>query len=286
MDDRNSRAHGKSQLRGSFAWQCLFPAAGMLLTLGCVAQRDLPATKETNPPVAAVDRNHPQPMRMPHSSTCVAFADFRVKAALDPKRSPGEKEQMRDEARRAYQQALKIEPSCLAAYSGLARLYQAMGDRERAIQTYQKGLQALPQAASLRFDLGLCQARQKDWQPALQNLQAAVNLDPENTAYVKTLAFCLGQVGRYNESLVMFRKVVGEPEAHYNVARMLHYVHEDTLSKHHLTLALEANPNLAGANELMADLNNVSADGGQGAVATVSFEKLEEASLQFNDGAP
>src|SRR3954467_14798395 len=50
--------------------------------------------------------------RKPSAEACVTFGDFLLKEATGGSRSEAEQRQMLDQARRAYQQALEINPKC------------------------------------------------------------------------------------------------------------------------------------------------------------------------------
>src|SRR5581483_11317700 len=190
----------------------------------------------------------------PKPATCVAFGDFCDRSADDPKRAPADRDRLRDEARMSYQQALQNDPNNLAALQALARVYNEREDSGRAIATYQKALKIHPQQTSLWYELGMTHARRKEWEPALQNLHRAVELDPEQRLYAHSYAFCLTRAGRTNDSLAAFMKVEDEASAHYDVARMLHHMKEDELSKQHLRLALQSKPDLDPAREMLASL--------------------------------
>jgi tetratricopeptide (TPR) repeat protein len=233
--------------------------AGLCLALGvgagCIHQQGtaLPAPA-LNPAAAEVTKADPGPARKPLASTCVAYGNFHLRAATDENRSPAERERLLDTSRRAFQQALTTDPNCLDAYRGLARVYQQLDNHEQAVATYQKAVKANPREASLWFELGMCQARHKDWQPALENLATATNLEPENPTYTNMLAYGLARSGRYDESLACFKKTVSEGQAHYNLARMLHHLKQDEVSKEQLRLALKAKPDLEPARQLLAQL--------------------------------
>lgn len=227
--------------------------------LGCAPHGTLPLVSSdtqatptaTAEPDLAPDDGKPH---KPHASTCVAAGNLAEKTADEPLRGPAEREQLLDQARKAYQQAIALEPDYVPAHQALARLYVKLGDNERAVATYQKVLKAHPKEAPLWFELGMCYSRQKQWDRALENLRHAVTLDPENRYYVNTLGFCLARAGRYDESLACFRKICGPARAHYNLARMLHHLNRDDLSREHLRLALQADPQLAAARQLLAQI--------------------------------
>jgi tetratricopeptide (TPR) repeat protein len=223
-------------------------------TAGCTVSKTLPTTASGEQVAVEVRKERDLPKRKPQASTCVAFGAISEQTAADPKRPPVERDQMRERARKAYQQALDIDPKNRSALTGLARLYDEQGDHERAVDTFRKAAKAHPKEASAWFDLGMCHARHKEWEPALENLRKAVEGEPGNRQYSNAYGFCLARAGRYEESLAAFRKVGGDAEAHYNLARMLHHVKEEELSKQHVQLALHLSPGMTPAQELLAEL--------------------------------
>jgi len=262
------------QRRRAFAARFWFPAACLLLGQGCVHQSALTATTEAaGQPV--LDEAKDLPRHTPQAATCVAFGDLHTKVAADAHLPPMRQDEIRHQACKDYRQALKIDANCAEAYLGLGRLYQEMGDYDRALTTYEKGLTRLPKAVPLWYELGLCQARHKDWQPALANLKVATELDPDNVTYGKTRAFCLARTGRYDESFRCFRQVTSEAQAHYDVARMLHYVQEDDACRRHLAAALAAQPNMEQAKHLLAELDKPSGQPGKCPTARAGFEQSD-----------
>ncbi len=238
-----------------------FLAPCLFLGLGCYPQASLPLAPSNSPLAAAKDitADKDLPKRKPQASTCVAFGDLEFKGALDATRTPAQKEQALEMARRYYQQALKTDGKCLDAYVGLARTYEELGDHNAAVTAYQKGLKVFPKQASLWYELGMCQARHKEWSPAVEQLQKASELDADNRIYSHTLAYTLARAGRYDESFACFTKTLGEAQAHYNIARMLHHLHQDEACKQRLQQALQADPTLQPAKQLLTQLNTPAA---------------------------
>jgi tetratricopeptide (TPR) repeat protein len=233
----------------TYCWAFVLLCGG----LGCVHQ--IEETRTLGPsPANEVAKQEELPKRQPKASTCVALATFREQMAADPKCGGTERERLHDEARKAYTQALRIDPNCLAAHLGLAKLYVTIGDNARAVETFQKALEVHPKEPQLWFEFGMYYARQQQWELAVKNLETASELEPENRQYVNTIGFCLARAGHYDESLAYFQKAVGEGMAHYNVARMLHHLKQDELCRQHLRLALQASPDLDPAWQLLAEL--------------------------------
>ncbi len=203
------------------------------------------------------------PKRVPQAITCVKYGDFAADEATSPNKSLVEVQEQRDLARKAYQQALSIDPNCLPAYQGLTSLYVALKDYKHATATYQEALRHYPKEPSLWYELGMCYARQKEWEPAFQHLNKASELDPENRKYANALGYALARAGRYDDSLVVFGRLQSEPEAHYNLARMLQHLNQTDLARQQLQVALQKDPEMKQALALLSELNNPAAAQGQ-----------------------
>src|SRR5947207_9883906 len=243
--------------------------------LGCDHGKALPLTAEAIPPNARIQKDVDLPKRSPKPATLVAMAEFREREAKRADISPVDQERLRTEARKAYQQALDTDPKFLPAGRGLAHLYMTTGDHERAVATYRKAVKDYPREAALWHELGLCYDSHKDWEPALECLHKAVELDPENRQFANALGYTLTQAGRYDESLACFQKTGGPAQAHYNLARMLHHLKQDDLSRQHLEQALQADPKCNAARDLLARLDGRVAGGAKSQVE-VGSESVNE----------
>ncbi len=202
-----------------------------------------------------VRKESDRPRKTPHASTCVAGGDFFAQQALTPDIGETAKTANQEKARKAYQQALSIDPHCLAAYESLAALYVAMKDHSHAVATYQKAAQIFPNEPRVFYELGMCHGGEKEWDLADLNLAHAAELDPENRKVVDALGWMQARAGRYDDSLATFMKVHDEPEAHYKLACMLEHLKEIDLCKQQLQAALEKDPRMEKAHALLAQLN-------------------------------
>jgi tetratricopeptide (TPR) repeat protein len=238
-----------------FAAGCV-PSFGLPLTgAGDPPAANPPVATATPPPAPAVASEKELPKRPPQAATCVAFGNLQLEAAKEAKRTPAQRQELCDTARKYFQQALKTDPKCADAYHGLTRAYEGLGDQPRTIEAFQKAQRTFPKDASFCFELGMYQARRKDWSAALESLTKATDLAPENRTYANMRGYCLARMGRYDESFAWFKQTVGEAQAHYNVARMLHHIGQEEPCRRHLALALQADPNLSDARQLTAELN-------------------------------
>jgi tetratricopeptide (TPR) repeat protein len=232
-------------------WLGVGPGCTLLQRTQTVAEvpTDPPIKDETN-----------QPRRTPQAGTCVVLAGVRLQLAEQPTTTPLQQQRLYDEALRCYQQALRTDPKSVAAYLGAARLYDKMDQHDRAMETLHDGVAHCPNEASLWFEMGMMQARRKEWDPALNNLHKASELDPTNHLYANVTGYCLARAGHYDESYTYLAKVQGQAKAHYSVARMLYQMRRDQECKAHLQMALEAKPDFAPARQLLAEMDKPPED--------------------------
>ena len=232
----------------------LFFALGLVGgAVGCVPQNSM-QTVPPSPPVAEKAKETP-PHAPKHAETCVTLGNFFAAEGSSAPRGSAKQEHLYDQARREYLQALDIDANCLLAYRALGRLYTTLGDHERAVATYQKALQKHPKEAVLWCDLGMCLARHKDWDHALDSLRRAADLEPENRQYQNMLGYCLAWAGHTDEALNVFRTNGGDGLAHYNLARVLLDTHHEAEARQHLQAAVQASPPCEAAQRLLAQLD-------------------------------
>lgn len=177
----------------------------------------------------------------------VKHGDFQAGEAAAADIDPGRRQELREQARGDYKKALKIDPKCLPAYQGLARLYLAMHDAPLAIETYRKALKVAPKNARLWYDLALCHNSQKNWGPALDCLSRAVQLDAGNRSYLNALGIVLAESGRYQESLNCFIRSNGEALGYYRLAQTLQRLQQPELSRRYFEAAVQKDPSLEPA---------------------------------------
>lgn len=246
-------------------------AAGLICGgLGCTHQQTVPGAAGqrltssaqatiTPPPTPApptdIEPDSDKTPITPKAKTCVALGAVRERWAMEKTRNTTERDQMYDLARRSYQQALEIDPHYLPAYLALAKLYEKIGDYERCQATYRRALQIQSRDGALWFEMGMCQARRKEWPSAVDSLKTAHELEPENRLYTKTLGLCLARAGRYDDSFDCLKRVVGDAEAHCDLARMLHHMNQDAASRQQLQVALQMNPQLESARFFQQELD-------------------------------
>jgi tetratricopeptide (TPR) repeat protein len=242
----------------ALAFSFLAVTAGCAHNSATVAAPAKPAAVTT---AAKSDSLDPENLkRQPKAETFVAFGDYNAREA-EATEATAQQEQLRDRARRAYQEALKVDPANVPAHKSLAALYASTNDYDRAKQTYEAALKFAPSDAALWFGLGMTYARTKDWALAVEHLTKATELDPENRSYCRYLGFTLARAGRNDEALAAFARYEGEARAHYYLAEMLEHVGQVDACKMHLQLALARDPRLGNAAQMLIRLNGADPTG-------------------------
>jgi Tfp pilus assembly protein PilF len=197
--------------------------------------------------------------KKPQVETCLKGGDFAEKDSFSARLSAAEKEQKLVQARKAYQQALDEEPSNVQALAGLARVYVHLKDYDKAQAAYDRALKQHPKNSLLWFEQGQCHHKQKLFGKAADAFRKAADADPENRDYAKHLGLALAQAGRTQESVQVLSKLYGEAQGHYKVALILERLDEPDQARQQLQLALQRDPMLQPAHQMLARLNGGAA---------------------------
>lgn len=101
-----------------------------------------------------------------------------------------------------------------------------------------------------------------------------MELDPENPRCVNHYGFCLARVGRFEESLAVFRTEGNEAKAHYQLARMLNHLGKVDLCKQHLEAALRIEPRFTEAELMLVQLERLENGAPAKDVTPVNYETV------------
>jgi tetratricopeptide (TPR) repeat protein len=204
------------------------------------------------------------------SSTFVALAQYREQLTSTPGLSFAETEQIRAGVRQAYQEALKADPKCTAAYVGLAQTYVGSEDAPKAYAMYEKASELTPNDPNLWYERALTHARFKDFDGALACLQKCVEIDPDNRNYLRTAGMVLARAGRADEALTTLRRCMKEEEARLTLARMCKHLGQPDQAREHVAQAIKAHPTYMPAHQLMTELGQY---GGQNPVQQAGYQQ-------------
>jgi tetratricopeptide (TPR) repeat protein len=105
------------------------------------------------------------------------------------------------EALAAYQRAIAMEPWFVPAIINSALFQRRAGRNEQAHQTLLAGAKRLPDAATVRYELGMSHVRQGDLPTALAELKAAAELEPDAPQYAYGYGVALNSSGQPDHAL-------------------------------------------------------------------------------------
>lgn len=151
-----------------------------------------------------------------------------------------------------YRQALTEAPGDLEILVHYARMHDRAGNLGRAAEIYRQATASHPNEAAAYNDLGLCLARQQRLREAVDSLQQAVRLQGDSVLYRNNLATVLAEMGRNEEALSHLTAVHGPAVANYNLAFLLHKSGKREQAATCLRKALELDPQMAPAQQLLA----------------------------------
>jgi Flp pilus assembly protein TadD len=143
--------------------------------------------------------------RPPTAKTLFAMADVLAAQGKDA------------EAEFVLRRFIREYPSFPQAYNSLAELQMRQRRIQEAIETISSGLAINPKDPVLLNNLGICWMVRRDNQNALEMFTKAAGIMPENARYRANMATVLGLMGRYEESLSLFRQILPEEQAQNNL---------------------------------------------------------------------
>ncbi len=108
---------------------------------------------------------------------------------------------------RQLQTAVSIRPNFAEAWSDLGAARSANGDSEGAILAFRKAIELNAHEAIAQYRLGAEYLRRAEPQLAIEPLQAAFRLNPDDQSTLNTLQSALRQAGRQEEAAAIRRKL-------------------------------------------------------------------------------
>lgn len=168
----------------------------------------------------------------------------------------------------SYSKALEIEPKNAAALIATARLYDRLNERDKAVSFYQKCIEVSPTAATYS-ELGNLHAKSGNLNAARDELKKAVALEPKSASHRTALAGVLLDLGQEDKAMEELLNAHTPAMANYQLA-YLHFARKNVPgAQQYATAALQIDPNLAPARELVASiggaqsLQNLASQGNQ-----------------------
>ncbi len=128
-------------------------------------------------------------------------------------------------------------PDFMPAYIEMAEIHSRHRKTDLAIEALQAGLIRRPGDAVLLNNIGICLMLKGDLDDATEKFSQATAAMPDNARYRANLALSLGMQGRYDESLAVYKQVLGEADAHQNLAIICKSRNDLESAKEHQAIA-------------------------------------------------
>jgi len=136
-----------------------------------------------------------------------------------------------DEARKAYEQAIKLKPDYVEALNNMGTIYYAKKSYRRAISWYNRALKLSadqPRAASIYMNLGTAYFARKKYDQASEAYQTALKIDPDVFEHHSNFGVMLEE-----------RTVEERAKYHYYLAKLYAKSGRNELALQYLRKALE-----------------------------------------------
>ena len=189
--------------------QFVLPLSGVFICVFCLVGCS-GTTRSTSNIKPTIDRSELEFQsgrdRPPTAKTLYAMADILAAQGKD------------SDCQFILKRIIQEYPQFFPAYNSLAELQMRQGRVNEAIETISGGLRVHPGDPVLLNNLGMCRMVQKDYEKALEMFTKAAGIMPANTRYRANMAVALGLMGRYEESLALFRQILPEDQANHNIS--------------------------------------------------------------------
>jgi protein O-mannosyl-transferase len=105
------------------------------------------------------------------------------------------------EAVKEFEHTLKLDPKDRGAYQNLGAIYEAKGDKEKALSYYIKAVENNPYEISVHNALGSFYAKNGNNEAAERQYKAIIALDSQNAKAYDSLGVIYANVGKFDEAV-------------------------------------------------------------------------------------
>jgi tetratricopeptide (TPR) repeat protein len=188
------------------------------------------AAEAPKPPLSLETRGDIFMARKMYREAIYAFREDKSKNAVIANKIGIAYHQMQqlDNARKNYEQAVRLKPDYAEAINNLGTVYYARKSFRRSIGYYQKALKYAPNSASIYLNLGTAYFARKKYDEAMATYQTALKLDPN----------VFENHGSYGV-LLEERSVEERAKFHFQLAKLYAQAGRNELAFQYLRKALE-----------------------------------------------
>lgn len=161
-----------------------------------------------------------------------------------------------EDARQIYEAVLAKNPNHQQAHHRLGVYYARQRQYHQADAHFHKAWELGPQSADLLSDMGYRLHLEDRLPEAEKLLREALAKEPQHVAATNNLALVVGQQGRLQEALALFKQVGGEAEAEANLAYLLAQRGDLRLAQAHYSKALSIKSDMKPAAAALLQIAN------------------------------
>jgi Flp pilus assembly protein TadD len=165
------------------------------------------------------------------------------------------------QARAQIQQGMNKWPKDVEILRAAARMEDRQNQLQVAETLYRRACTADPQNAGAINDLGLCLARQGQFDQSVQSFEQAIQLQPDKALYRNNAATVLVQMRQDQRALAHLSAVHGPAVANYNIGKLLvdrGRPHESII---YFQTAAQLDPTMEAAHLAIAQIQGVPVQG-------------------------
>ncbi len=145
--------------------------------------------------------------------------------------------------------AVNIKTDESLTYTMLSTCYFELGETDKSAELIIKAVSISPDDVNANLSAGQILARNNRPSEALPYLEKAVELDPQNSAAIRTLAQTYYDVGNTEASISTYEQAINattdnktKADLHFNLGILYNQVEEFDAAEDHFTTALDLNP--------------------------------------------
>lgn len=233
------------------------PAAALQLALTALQNGELPKAEAM---LSRLEREHPHDPNVLHLLGLVRRRQGRNEDAVT-----------------LFERALAARDAQPHIHSNLATALAALGQTDRAEQSYRRALEIDPNFADARYNLGLLQLDQARWTEAKASLEYVARLQPSNARAHDAVAIALRELGETEASLEAAKRAAAlapqAPNIHHNLGQACMATGRYADAEQAYTRALALNPQLDAS---WIGLGHAYRGQGRAAEAKAAYQKAVE----------
>jgi tetratricopeptide (TPR) repeat protein len=154
-----------------------------------------------------------------------------------------------------YEAALKLDPKYTPALFRLGFVYSQTKQFDKAVESWNRYIEATGHSAVGYSNLGYCQELSGDNDAAERSFQAGIDKDPTNQPCRVNYGLMLTRQGKIEEAKEQFGAVLSPAEAHYNIASVFQQQGKKDAARAEYKEAIKTDPTLVDAQTRLAELD-------------------------------